>query len=383
MNSKKRIEELDIIKGIAIIYVVMRHLCELTGVNTYGPIFYSFFNKYTEAVMFLFVLLSGYVFKSKGNIRLDAQNKVKQLLIPYLKFSLFFTITYFIRYVVFSDMPLGLFVRNTISNFLAYPNLSIPVLGTGVNIMTYAFVPYWYVAEIFIAFLIFIVINKLIEDKKIYVKIITAILLLCISALLMFIDIRDLLVHTFASKASYFTIFMNTIGFSGILLIGTIMRHYKLLDMDAHSKRFNRIFFTVCLLQLTIQIWLYDNQYALQYGKWGPNGLWSVRITTVTGFTLTYCLTFISYYLKKIVFLKRLLSYIGSRTLDILLLHFGIGEIICMIFGFWYPVYQIDVYPQDGFAWWHLALVVTLTALSIAIFFRYKDKSSVTSGKRN
>lgn len=372
MNRKKRIDELDMIKGIAIIYVFMRHLCELTGVNTYGPIFYSFFNKYTEAVMFLFVLLSGYVFKSKGSIRLDAKNKVKQLLIPYLKFSAFFTFTYFIRYIVLSDMTIGLFVRNTLSNFLAYPNLDIPALGTGPNVMTYAFVPYWYVAEIFVAFLIFIVINKLIEDQKIYVKIITSIVLLCISALLMFIDVRDLLIYTFASHASYFTIFMNTIGFSGILLIGTIMRHYKLLDMDAHSKRFNSIFFVVCLLQLSIQIALYHNQYALQYGKWGQNGLWSVRITTVTGFTLTYCLTFLSYYLKKIVFLKKVLSYIGSHTLDILLLHFGIGEIVCMIFGFWYPVYQIDVYPQDSFAWWHLALVVVLTALAIAVFLKCK-----------
>lgn len=30
MGTKKRIEELDIVKGIAIIYVFMRHLCELT-----------------------------------------------------------------------------------------------------------------------------------------------------------------------------------------------------------------------------------------------------------------------------------------------------------------------------------------------------------------
>lgn len=374
LNTKRRIDELDMIKGIAIIYVFMRHLCELTGVNTYGPVFFSFFNRYTEAVMFLFVLLSGYVFKSKGNIHLDIKNKVNQLLIPYIKFSIFFTITYFIRYVLFSDMPVGLFIRNTLSNFLAYPNLDIPALGTGANIMTYAFVPYWYVAEIFVAFLIFIVINKIIENKKMYIKIITAIILLCISVVLMYIDIRDLLIHTFASKASYFTIFMNTIGFAGVLLIGTIMRHYKLLDIEAHSKLFTRILFVVCLIQLSIQMALYNNQYALQYGKWGGNGLWSVRITTVTGFTLTYCLTFISYYLKKISFLKKSLSIIGARTLDILLLHFGIGELICMIFGFWYPVYQIDMYPKNSFAWWHLALVVVLTALCISLFIIAKEK---------
>lgn len=374
MSAKKRIEELDIIKGIAIIYVFMRHLCELTGVNVYGPTFYSIFDKCTECFMFLFVLLSGYVFKSKGSIRLDIRNKFKQLIIPYLKFSAFFTVTYFIRYILLSDMPMGLFIRNTLSNFLAYPNLDIPALGTGPNVMTYAYVPYWYIAEIFMAFLLFIVISKLIDGKNVYVKMITAAVLLGLSVLIMHLDVRGLLVNTFSSKASYFTVVPNIVGFSAILLIGTIMHYYNLLDMEAHSKRFTVILFIVCLIQLTIQIALYDNQYALQYGKWGQSGLWSVRITTITGFTLTYCLTFVAYYLKQIRCLKVALSFLGSKTLDILLLHFGIAELICMIFGFWHPVYQIDMYPAESFAWWHLAVTVFLTALCITAYFAVKEK---------
>lgn len=373
VNNKRRIEEFDIIKGIAIIYVFMRHLCELTGVNVYAPGFYSFFNKCTESFMLLFVLLSGYVFKSKGSIKLDIKNKFKQLLIPYLAFSAFFSVTYFIRYVLLSDMAIGLFVRNTLSNFLAYPNLDIPALGTGPNVMTYAFVPYWYIAEIFMAFLLFIVINKLIENKNVYIKMGTAAILLGLSALIMHLDVRGLLVTTFASKASYFTVVPNIVGFSAILLIGTIMRHYNLLDMEAHSKRFTIIFFIVCLIQLCVVIALYDNQYALQYGKWGQFGLWSVRVTTVSGFTLTYCLTFIGYYLKQIRFIKIPLAFLGGRTLDILLLHFGIAELVCMIFGFWYPVYQIEHYPADGYAWWHLVITVLLTALCIAAYFVLKN----------
>ena len=161
MVKKKRIDELDIVKGIAIIYVFMRHLCELTGVNVYGHVFYTFFDKYTESFMFLFILLSGYVFKSKGSILFDIKNKCKQLLIPYLKFSTFFTLTYFVRYILFSDMNIGLFFRNTLSNFLAFPNLDIPALGTGYNVMVYAYVPYWYIAEIFMAFVLFIIIMRI------------------------------------------------------------------------------------------------------------------------------------------------------------------------------------------------------------------------------
>ena len=230
-KTKKRIEELDIVKGIAIIYVFMRHVCELVGVNTYGHGFYLLFDRCTESVMFLFVLLSGYVFKSKGSIGLDIKNKCKQLLIPYLEFSAFFTVTYFIRYVLLSDMSLGLFLRNTISNLIANPNLDIPALGTGNNVMSYAFVPYWYIAEIFMAFLLFIVINKFTEKKSICVKSVTTVGLLCISALLMYLDARDLLENTFASRASYFSVGMNIAGFAGLLLLGTILKQMKVVKL--------------------------------------------------------------------------------------------------------------------------------------------------------
>lgn len=374
MNAKKRIEELDIVKGIAIIYVCMRHLCELTGVNIYGPIFYSIFDKCTESVMFLFVLLSGYVFKSKGSIQLDIKNKCRQLLVPYLKFSLFFTVTYFIRYILFSDMSIELFLRNTISNFLAYPNLDMPSLGTGYNVMSYAYVPYWYIAEIFMAFILFIIINKFIGKKSIYVKIATTLVLLGLAALFMYLDVRELLVNTFASQASYFTIAPNIVGFAALLMLGTILQNYKLFDMESHSKRFTGILFIVCLIQLSARIAFYNNQYALQYGKWGNDGIWSVRITTVTGFTLTYCMIYIAYYLKKSHFLKTALSYVGANTLDILMLHFGIGELWCIIMGFWYPVYHIEKYPAESFAWWHLVIVTVMTGACIAVYLVLKDK---------
>lgn len=368
---KKRIDELDIVKGIGIIYVFMRHLCELTGVSTYGEGFYSVFNSCTEAVMFMFVFLSGYVFKSRGSIGLDIKNKVKQLLVPYLMYCSFFTMTYLIRYVLLGDMKLGLFVRNVLSNFLAKPNLDIPALASGSNVMRYAVVPYWYIAEIFMAFMLFIVISKMIEKRKIYAKMISTVCLLACSSLLMYMDVRGILVDTFTSQVSYFTVVINIVGFAGLLMLGTIMREFQIFDMEARSDRFNRIMFAVCFIYTAIQIALYHNQYALQFGKWGQDGIWSVRITTLVGFALTYSLIFISYYLKRIHPLKRALSFLGANTLDILLLHFGIGELICMLFGFWVPIYDI-AYPAEIFAWWHLVLVVVLTAVLVLGYINLK-----------
>lgn len=349
------------VKGLGIIYVFFRHLSELTGVHVYGPAVYSLFNCGTEALMFLFVLLSGYVYKSKGSIGADIRNKFKQLMIPYLIYVSFFNVTYFIRYILLGDMSFGLFLRNMISNYLAKPNLDIPVLGSGANIMRYAVVPFWYIAEIFMAFLLFIVVSDCLKDKGVKAKAAAAAALLAASSLLMHLDLRGLLAGTFASRTSYFFVVINIVGFSGLLMIGTILHQYKIFDIDAHSKRFTGILFAVCMIRLLIQAVRYSNSYALQYGKWGQYGIWSVAVVTLTGFALTYSLIYISYYLKRIRPLKAALSFLGANTMDILLLHLGIGELLCMIFGFWVPIFDVP-YPEELFAWWHFGLVSVLTA---------------------
>lgn len=372
---KKRIDELDMVKGICMIYVFFRHLCELTGVNVYHVSFYSVFDCCTEAAMFLFVLLSGYVYKSKGSVGHDIRNKVKQLLVPYLTYCAFFTVTYFIRYVLIDGMTFSLFLRNTLSNVLAKPNLDIPALGTGANVMRYAFVPYWYIAEIFMAFVLFIIVSKWVESGGLRAKIIAAACLLAGSCLLMHLDLRGLLVNTFTSRVSYFMVIINVVGFAVILMIGFILRQFRIFDIEAHKRSFTGILFALCMIFTVVQIALYDNQYALQYGKWGQYGLWSVGITTLTGFTLTYSLICISYYLKRLHPLKTVLLFIGSNTLDILLLHFGIAELFCMILGCWSPIYDAD-YPAELFAWWHFAAVVLLTSAVIGGYLCVKKKYS-------
>jgi len=374
MEAKKRIDELDIVKGIAIIYVCICHFNELTGVNIYGAAFDHSLRSCGECVMFLFIFMSGYVFKSKGSIWIDIKNKVKQLLVPYIKFSAFFTVTYFIRYVLIDNMNIRLFIRNTICNFFAFKFLDIPNLGSGTNIMKYAFVPYWYINEILTAFILFIVIYKFVEKKNVYIKMVAAAVLLATAAFLMYLDLGGLLENTYASQVSYFTIPINITGFAGLLMIGTLLRHYNIFDIEAYSKRFTSILFTTCLICTIIHSALHNNSYALMYGKWGQYGALSVLITTIAGLALTYSLIYISYYLKRIKLIKKSLSFLGANTLDILMLHFGIAELICMILGFWYPIYDIDMYPPEVFAWWHFVIIVILTSLCISIYFLIKQK---------
>lgn len=368
----KRIVELDMVKGIGIVYVFLRHLCELTGVNAYGQGFYSIFNSCTECFMFLFVFLSGYVFKSKGSISLDIKNKVKQLIVPYLQYICFFSFTYFVCYVLLGNMPISAFANKTLSNLLGNPCFDYLNWTLYNNEIRYAFVPYWYIAEVFSAFVVFIIINNMMNNRKFFNKKLAVTFLFAMTSLLMYLDLRGIVANTFGSGVSYFTVGPNIVGFAALLFIGNILHDLKVFDIEAYSKSRTLSIFAVCLLITVVQLALYNNQYALQYAKWGQSGILSVRLTTIDAFALTYCLIYLCYYLKQITLVKDWLAYLGAHTLDILLLHFGVAELICMAFGFWYPVYDIEKYPQEGFAWWHFNLVVILTAILIAMYLAGK-----------
>ena len=98
-----------------------------------------------------------------------------------------------------------------------------------------------------------------------------------------------------------------------------------------------------------------------------------MAVVTLTGLALSYSMVFISYYLKRVHPIKTTLSFLGANTLDILLLHFGIAELICMIFGFWVPVYDVT-YPAELFTWGHFVLVIILTAVLVLGFLFVKKR---------
>ena len=371
---KKRIVELDMVKGIGIIYVFLRHLCELTGVSSYGGDFYAIFDSCTECMMFLFVFLSGYVYKPKASIREDIGNKVRQLLIPYVKYIALFSCIYFVIYVLNGDMSLAMFGTYTLSNFLGNPGFDYLQWTTYVNPIRYAFVPFWYIAEIFSAFMLFILVFRLVADKGLMGKGIAAVILLVLTSLLMYLDPRGLIVNTFVSGVSYFTVGPNILGFAALLLIGHMLREVKAFDLDSYSQKTVKIILAGSLVIVLAFFAFHDNPYALQYAHWGSFGIRSVRMATVSALAITYLMVYLCYYMKRADALRSCLAFLGANTLDILLLHFGIGELITMAFGFWYPVYDIPCYPADGFAWWHFHLVVILTAIIIGIYFVIKKR---------
>lgn len=370
--KKKRIEELDIIKGITISLVCFRHINELTGLTTQNDILAVGLSVFFEPFMILFFLCSGYVYSSKGTVWKDILKRAKQLLLPFLEFGLFFTALYFVRYVIIDQKPL-LWFDNTLTNFFGLTNWNVRLGVTEPNQMNYAFAPYWFVIELFTAFCLFIPIKKLTEKKHISVKVIATALLLGISMVLNHFDIQHTLENAYNSNVSFFFILINIFGSAGILMLGSILKEIDMFNLDARSNKFNILLAIICLVGDSVLVCLdFHSRYCLQYGEWGPYGAFSIPITAIDGLMLTYFMVFIAHYLKKVNLLNRVFSFLGKNSLYILMLHLGIAEAICWLGGFWHDVYH-GPFPAEEFSSLNWVITVVGTAIFIGIFFAVKS----------
>lgn len=372
LTKKKRIEELDMIKGIGIVMVCLQHISEITGLTVSGQGPSTKIMMFAEATMLLFFLSSGYVYSPKGTIIQDITNKFKQLIVTILKFGVFNTAVYFLRYIIIEHRPFIWFLDNTITNFLGLDQWNVRLGQITANSMLYGFVPFWFVIELFTAFCLFIPLYRLLEKKHVAFRIGAAAILMAIATALHYFDIQHTVADTFGSNVPYYFILINIFGFASVLMIGNLLKEVKMFDLEAHHIAFNIVCTILSLAGLTVIYILYEyTGYALQYGKWGPFGCISVPITTLSGFMLLFVLVVICYFLKRIGFIKNAFSFIGKASLHILALHYMIAETICWIGGYWHDIYNAPFPPED-FKYSNWIITIIGTAIVIGAYLAIK-----------
>lgn len=141
-NNKKRLDYIDMAKGIGIILVIIGHI---SFVETHILVWISAFH------MPLFFVIAGIMMSAKKekltDIKSSISSRVKSLLIPYMWFS----ILYF-----FMD-TLNLYINNiTVENF--YVNIISSITFYGKSVM-------WFLTALFLAEVYFILLKKNIKDS--------------------------------------------------------------------------------------------------------------------------------------------------------------------------------------------------------------------------
>ena len=155
-RDKGRIQNLDLIRGICILYVVFIHISLSYGLITFkdhGD--YTIFNWFSF-FMTPFYVFSGYMFSAKRTPREFVKNKYYKLIVPYL----FWTVVSLVAYYI------SQYVRYGIVDFL------MPLKSLKSTVAVSANGPLWFFISLFCVTVIYYFVSK-------YTKLIHPFIFLC------------------------------------------------------------------------------------------------------------------------------------------------------------------------------------------------------------
>lgn len=179
-NLQKNYIELDYLKGIAIILVILGHSFSFTGFDLLNKekyfAYYYIFNTIYSFHMPLFFIVAGFLSNKEYFIKPFYLSKIKRLLIPYI----FINIIDYIPRHMFKN-----FVNNSENSLF--------------RIIFYSGVATWFIYTLFMIFLIFPFLDKYLFKKDKYHLLLLGFLILNISKL----EIFNVNIFTLNSIVSY------------------------------------------------------------------------------------------------------------------------------------------------------------------------------------
>lgn len=274
---QKRLNYIDIAKGIGIICVVLGHV-------THDPLLRQYFYNFH---MPLFFFISGVLLNTKLDITAHLKRRLKSIVVPYV---IFFLVTYL--YWVFVESRFRGSDLDPVSQFLSLP------FGCGMEFNG----PLWFLPCLFVVdFLSFVFVKR--TNRKIYI--ISFILL----AFFMGLVLQECVVYDlpWGLKSAMFGIVFYCLGYMS----------KELINNHIHQEKVPA--FVIIALCLAIQLFTLNNTYgSMQNGSIGFVGIALIGILFILE---------ISLFIRQ----SKYLEYIGSGSLIILALHGQLERIVIFV----------------------------------------------------
>ena len=379
--NKKRIIELDMVKGFAIISVFFRHMNSITGVSSCGGLYPALFRQNSEALMAAFILISGYVFSGKGTLGEQYKKNVLRLLKNYLIYTAVIIAAYFAVYVIPGNMSVTRFLQNALTDLAAAGPWNLFAENER-NILYYGVVPYWYITELITGMCLFIPLNRYTSGKPPYFRYCCIALLLLTGMAFYTLDLQGMIAHPFSGHFTYFFVLPNIFVFCGILMLGNALRAIRFFEIDGQNKGFIATAGAISLAVAVFGIVTCDNSYALQLGKWGPFKVWSIPITAFEGVCVTYLLVLVFRFLKRLQPVEKVMVFLGQNTLEILMTHFLVADLLTLAFGRWHDYLEYG-FPRADYSALYAFLITVLTAVIILSFIFIKRKITLARSRQS
>ena len=286
----KRINEIDIARGLAIILIVFGHTINHSiHCNIVFKILYSFH-------VALFFIISGYICNTKKNYLIFVKNKICRLLIPYFVWSILFLIPYFLfgTNVAKNINVISSFnIKELIMNIL-YGNGNLNALKQNSSL--------WFLPALFSMELIYYWIVKLSESWRTTIKIMLMAFLILISIV-----------------SNCYIKFVMPFGINTVLTMGTYYYLGYLLKKENIIHFLSNKYYIIPLLLIGIVFSIINDGVQpidYQYGN--------ISLSLISGMSLSLLVLLVSFAIKN----NKYLIYVGKNTMSILIFH----KLIILIF---------------------------------------------------
>ena len=360
LKKRKRIDEIDIIKGLGILCVAAGHS---------GAPFEHFIYMFHMAVFFI---ASGFFFKAENasSLRLLGQSflkKVKEIWVPYIIWNTIFILlnNVFIRINVYTDNPaLGEYVEEKYAGINNYMSLAqmLPIIRKGFFLIEGSKIAgaFWFLASLLCIQLLYLSVDFILQ--KISAKY-ADLLQLLVSGLLLgcgyYCSIQRLYIYGFAKVASFYCLYYLGHMLSRKIDLFVQMKWFHWLPIGIIS--FAVLYFMSLAGSISFAQVRYGNPVFM-------------LTASLLGWFMLYS---ISYFLKQIPLTKKPLIIIGKRTLSVVIFHFLVFKLVAAVIVRYYgiPAFCIAAFPHlfgNRGLWWLAYTIVGVCVPVILNFFYHK-----------
>ena len=358
LEKRQRMVTQDIAKGIAILMVVMLHIIE---VPNYIRIVVGLLFGYA---MPFFLFMTGYNYRNKGlTPKQNIKKRLKQILKPLIIYTLIIAIIMSFHFVLNGEATVGECIKSYVGFLLS--RWGTPYVGWDLpkTLFQRIFGPLWFIQYLVPSSVIFyLFVDKALIDTKHFL--ITTFSLATISVILIELG----LVLPWGIQ--------DAPAIAAIMIMGAFSHQDNKLFKEPSQKKWTYINCAFCLVVIAV-IELSGNTagYFPAGEISGVFGGIEVYITMIVALLGSYFLINFCKLIEKNKPITRIYTWLGTHSLQILILHLPIAHLVIDAFGYQQMVTEFPVAVDKISIDQIITFIVTMTILYVVITIIDKSKN--------
>ena len=309
---KKRLVSLDMAKGVGILCVLLKHCFAVTPPKT-------IIIDLLGSLMFIFFFISGYNYKpGKRTVLQSVKQRAKQILIPFYLYSAVIIAFAYIFYIATGEQILHNILNDTISFYCGTISRELQVL-----LGTFWFLPVMFLSSV----LFFLTADYALKSTK-------RIILVSLA-----LTVASALVVGYTSVVPWRLPLVPVC--TAVMMIGAYAGQRKFFE-NPPFKGAKLAFSILCAAALSVVLTvIFGSSDLISIGVFGNFGGWSVFTAVIICLVQIYMLVFGCELMSKSELAKKVFSWFGVYSMQILVTHLALAKFISELTGWSYGAMEL------------------------------------------